>query len=215
MRWFGDLLVPAPTMTLRLGVLISGGGSGMEALVQHQRAAPCGHETVIVVADRPDIEGSARAERLGIPNVIEPVAGSTRAAHERRVEQHLIDANVDLIVCSGWMRLLTPAFVDRWAPRILNIHPSLLPEFPGAHAHRDVLAAGVEVTGCTVHIIDAGMDTGPILAQEQVPVEPDDDVASLAARVKAVEHRLYPEVLDRIADGRLSLERVNPSPSDH
>ena len=103
----------------------------MEALVHHQRAAPCGHETVIVVADRPDIEGSARAERLGIPNVIEPVAGSTRAAHERRVEQHLIDANVDLIVCSGWMRLLTPAFVDRWAPRILNIHPSLLPEFPG------------------------------------------------------------------------------------
>ena len=186
----------------------------MEALVHHQRAAPCGHETVIVVADRPDIEGSARRA----PRDSECHRTGCRihvAAHERRVEQHLIDANVDLIVCSGWMRLLTPAFVDRWAPRILNIHPSLLPEFPGAHAHRDVLAAGVEVTGCTVHIIDAGMDTGPILAQEQVPVEPGDDVASLGPRVKAVEHRLYPEVLDRIADGRLSLERVNPSPSDH
>jgi phosphoribosylglycinamide formyltransferase-1 len=110
----------------------------------------------------------------------------------------LEEYEVELILLSGYMRLVSASFVDRWAPRIINIHPSLLPAFPGTHAHRDVLAAGVEVSGCTVHYVDAGMDSGEILGQRKVPVFSDDDEASLAERVKIEEHQLYPEVIDRI-----------------
>ena len=106
---------------------------------------------------------------------------------------------------SCYMRILTPWFVRQWKGRLVNIHPSLLPDFPGAHAHRDVLAAGVGVTGCTVHMVDEGVDTGPILAQTQVDVREDDDETSLQERVKHIEHVLYPETLDRICSGQISL----------
>ena len=112
---------------------------------------------------------------------------------------------MELVVLSGYMRILTPSFVGKWKGRIVNVHPSLLPDFPGAHAHRDVLSAGVQITGCTVHLVDEGVDTGPILAQREVTVMADDDVTSLQERVKLVEHILYPEVIDLLCTGQISL----------
>ena len=128
-----------------------------------------------------------------------------RVAHERLVNAELEAADVELVVLSGYMRILTPWFVRRWKGRLINIHPSLLPDFPGAHAHRDALAAGVSVTGCTVHLVDEGVDSGPILAQREIEVRPDDDEETLQERVKGVEHLLYPDVLDRLCSGQISL----------
>lgn len=116
----------------------------------------------------------------------------------------LRSAGVELVILSGYMRILTPSFVEIWKGRLLNIHPSMLPDFPGAHAHRDALAADVETTGCTVHLVDEGVDSGPILAQREVPIFPDDDVESLQDRVKKVEHVLYPEVIDLFCSGGVS-----------
>ena len=128
-----------------------------------------------------------------------------RVAHERLVNAELEAADVELVVLSGYMRILTPWFVRRWKGRLINIHPSLLPDFPGAHAHRDALAAGVSVTGCTVHLVDEGVDSGPILAQREIEVRPNDDEETLQERVKGVEHLLYPDVLDRLCSGQISL----------
>ena len=128
-----------------------------------------------------------------------------RVAHERLVNAELEAAEVELVVLNGYMRILTPWFVKRWKGRLINIHPSLLPDFPGAHAHRDALAAGVSVTGCTVHLVDEGVDSGPILAQHEIEVLPDDDEEALQERVKGVEHLLYPDVLDRLCSGQISL----------
>ena len=128
-----------------------------------------------------------------------------RVAHERLVNAELEAADVELVVLSGYMRILTPWFVRRWKGRLVNIHPSLLPDFPGAHAHRDALAAGVSVTGCTVHLVDEGVDSGPILAQREIEVLPGDDEKALQERVKEVEHLLYPDVLDRLCSGQISL----------
>ena len=128
-----------------------------------------------------------------------------RVAHERLVNTELEDADVELVVLSGYMRILTPWFVRRWKGRLINIHPSLLPDFPGAHAHRDALAAGVSITGCTVHLVDEGVDSGPILAQREIEVLPGDDEEALQERVKGVEHLLYPDVLDRLCSGQISL----------
>jgi len=128
-----------------------------------------------------------------------------RVAHERLVNAELEAADVELVVLNGYMRILTPWFVRRWKGRLVNIHPSLLPDFPGAHAHRDALAAGVSVTGCTVHLVDEGVDSGPILAQREIEVLPDDDEEALQERVKGVEHLLYPDVLDRLCSGQISL----------
>ena len=124
-----------------------------------------------------------------------------RREHEQRITKQLDEADIDLIVLSGYMRLLSPDFVEKYFPRIINIHPSLLPAFPGKDAHTDVLASGVRVSGCTVHVVDAGMDTGPILAQRRVPVFPTDSRSQLAKRVQVEEHRLYPEVIDSICSG--------------
>jgi phosphoribosylglycinamide formyltransferase-1 len=128
-----------------------------------------------------------------------------RVAHEQLVHDELISADVELVVLSGYMRILTPWFVSLWKGRLVNIHPSLLPDFPGQHAHRDVLAAGVGRTGCTVHLVDEGVDSGPILAQSQIEVKPDDDESTLKERVKKAEHVLYPETLDRLCSGQISL----------
>ena len=124
-----------------------------------------------------------------------------RREHEQRIAKDLDKADIDLIVLSGYMRLLSPDFVEQYYPRIVNIHPSLLPAFPGKDAHTDVLASGVRVSGCTVHVVDAGMDTGPILAQRRVPVFSTDTRSHLARRVQVEEHRLYPKVIDSICSG--------------
>jgi phosphoribosylglycinamide formyltransferase-1 len=176
----------------------------MHAMVVHQQTKPhCGHITAVVISDQPEATGLIKAERLGIPTHSlplpeEPDRELRRHKHETLVQQLLEQYDIELILLSGYMRLVSARFVERWAPRILNIHPSLLPSFPGAHAHRDVLAAGVEVSGCTVHYVDAGMDSGEILGQRRVPVFADDDETTLAERVKVEEHQLYPKVIDEL-----------------
>jgi phosphoribosylglycinamide formyltransferase-1 len=130
----------------------------------------------------------------------------SREAHEEEILHRLKRYDVELIVLSGYMRLLSPTFLAAWQGRVINIHPSLLPHFPGALAHRDVLASGTAVSGCTVHLVDEGMDTGAIIAQRIVPVFAGDDEAALGARVKVEEHRLYPEVLTMVAEGRVVLK---------
>ncbi|MEC7179148.1 MAG: phosphoribosylglycinamide formyltransferase, partial [Candidatus Thermoplasmatota archaeon] len=132
-----------------------------------------------------------------------------RIAHELEIEQVLFDYEVELVILSGYMRLLSPQFVERWEGKIVNIHPSLLPDFPGAHAHGDVIASGVKKSGCTVHYVDAGMDTGQIIAQCEVDVLPEDTEETLASRIKHFEHILYPMVIDAIASGDFSNLQVD------
>ena len=195
---------------LRLAVLISGGGSGLASLLKFQEKEPRSHRTVLVLADSQDAGGLEHGRKLGIESKGIPVPSelpiSERClAHEEMVERTLQSVDAELVVLSGYMRILTPSFVGKWKGRIINVHPSLLPDFPGAHAHRDVLSSGVTMTGCTVHLVDEGVDSGPILAQREVPVMPDDDESSLQERVKLVEHVLYPEVIDSLCTGQISL----------
>jgi len=194
---------------LRLAVLISGGGSGLAALLTHQEVAACLHRTVLVVADG-DASGLDHGRGLGIPsktislpNVSDKV--EQRLAHEALVLAELEAAEIECVVLSGYMRILTPSFVKRWKGRLVNIHPSLLPKYPGAHAHRDALADGAKVSGCTVHLVNEGVDSGYILAAEEVPVLDGDSEEDLQERVKKVEQILYPEVLDRLAAGAFSV----------
>lgn len=183
----------------------------MEALVLAQRTHHPLHQTVVVVSNRADVEGVARAKRLGVPvEVVEQVQDGhrwSRREHEEEVLRRLAHHDVELIVLSGYMRLLSPTFLAAWPGRVVNIHPSLLPHFPGAHAHRDVLASGTAMTGCTVHLVDEGMDTGAVIGQRIVPVFEDDNEATLGARVKVEEHRLFPEILTLIAEGRVHLNQ--------
>jgi len=194
---------------LRIAVLISGGGSGLAALLQYQESEARAHQTVLVLADSQDAGGlehgrSREIETHGIslPQVEDKV--QRRQSHEELVHDALVKADVELVVLSGYMRILTPSFVRRWKGRLINIHPSLLPKYPGAHAHRDALADGATVSGCTVHLVDEGVDSGMILAQSEVPILADDTESDLQERIKKVEHVLYPEVLDRLAVGAYS-----------
>ena len=181
----------------------------MEALVLAQRTRHPLHQTAVVVSNRAEVEGVARAVRLGVPvEVVEQVHDGhrrSRAEHEEEILHRLEQYDVELIVLSGYMRLLSPTFLALgragWSTSILTPPP-----FPGAHAHRDVLASGTAVSGCTVHLVDEGMDTGAIIAQRIVPVFAEDDEATLSDRVKVEEHRLYPEVLSMIAEGRVVLK---------
>jgi len=208
----GGFVLPRTGSTddpVRLAVLVSGGGSGLAALLRYQRTPRC-HRTTLVIADKIDAGGlqhgrDAGVTSIGVPLPMEVEKDERRVAHERLVNAELEAAEVELVVLSGYMRILTPWFVKRWKGRLINIHPSLLPDFPGAHAHRDALAAGVSVTGCTVHLVDEGVDSGPIPAQHELEVLPDDDEEALQERVKGVEHLLYPDVLDRLCSVQISL----------
>ena len=191
---------------IRIAVFFSGSGTGMNALLNHQNNTRCIHNTVLCVTNKEDAGGIQYAEQHGVPVVVETLDTTLpkeerRKEHEQRISRQLDGADIDLIVLSGYMRLLSPDFVEKYYPRVVNIHPSLLPAFPGKDAHTDVLASGVLVSGCTVHVVDAGMDTGPILAQRRVPVFPTDTRTQLAKRVQVEEHRLYPEVIDSICSG--------------
>jgi len=195
---------------LRLAVLISGGGSGLISLLKFQAAEPRCHRTVLVLADSEGAGGLEHGREAGISSMGIPIPSGLgmserRLAHEEMVERQLQSSHAELLVLSGYMRILTPSFVGNWKGRVINIHPSLLPDFPGAHAHRDVLSAGVSITGCTVHLVDEGVDTGHILAQREVPVLPEDTEETLQERVKEVEHVLYPEVIDLLCTGNISL----------
>ncbi|RDI94568.1 phosphoribosylglycinamide formyltransferase [Meiothermus sp. QL-1] len=183
----------------RLAVFASGRGSNLEALL---RAFPCGDslgQVVLVVSDKPQAPALERALRAGVEAVHIPWKG--RAGFEEAAHRLLEARRIDLVLLAGFMRILSPEFVARWYGRLLNIHPSLLPAFPGLHAQRQALAAGVSESGCTVHFVDAGVDTGPIVLQRRVPVLPGDTEESLAARILAEEHRAYPEAVRRVLRG--------------
>lgn len=199
---------------LRCAILISGSGSGMQAMLEHQQNPNCVHITTVVVSNKQGVKGIERAKNLDVPTVVVEISPNIsgderRIAHELEIEQVLFDYEVELVILSGYMRLLSPQFVERWEGKIVNIHPSLLPDFPGAHAHRDVIASGVKKSGCTVHYVDAGMDTGQIIAQCEVEVLPEDTEETLASRIKHFEHILYPMVLDAIASGDFSNLQVD------
>nr|WP_275297007.1 phosphoribosylglycinamide formyltransferase [Jannaschia sp. Os4] len=181
--------------------MISGGGSNMETLV---RSMTGDHPArpVLVLSNRPGAGGLAKAEALGVPTaVVDHTAHPDRESFEGALDEALRAANPDLIALAGFMRILTPGFVRGWAGRMLNVHPSLLPKYPGLHTHARALAAGDAEAGCTVHEVTGELDAGPIRGQARVPVLPGDTPDTLAARVLEREHALYPAVLRRVAEG--------------
>ena len=191
----------------RVAVLISGRGSNMQALIAAARAPDYPAEIALVVSNRPEAAGLAIAAEAGIAQLaIDHKHYATRAAFEAKLHTALLEARIDLICNAGFMRLLTGGFVDRWYDRHLNIHPSLLPAFPGLETHQRALDAGVTITGCTVHAIRVEMDSGPIIAQAAVAVMPGDTADTLAARVLDAEHRLYPHALRLFASGAVRIE---------
>ncbi|MDP6706107.1 MAG: phosphoribosylglycinamide formyltransferase [Alphaproteobacteria bacterium] len=188
----------------RIGVLISGRGSNLQALIDAAAEAAYPAEIALVVSNVPGAAGLDRAAAAGIPRqTIDHRDYDDRAAFDAAVDAALRAAGVELVCLAGFMRLLGAAFVERWPNRIINIHPSLLPAFKGLDVHEQVLAAGVRISGCTVHYVVPEVDAGPIVAQAAVPVVADDTAATLAARVLAAEHRIYPLAVRLIAEGRV------------
>lgn len=187
----------------RVGILISGRGSNMMSLVEAARATDYPAEITVVIANRPEAAGLAWATGHSIPAIaIDHKVYATRAAFEAEMHAVLIAHNCDLVACCGFMRLMTPGFVDQWHDKMLNIHPALLPSYKGLQTHERALADGVKIAGCTVHVVRAEMDVGPIVAQAAVAVRDDDTVETLAARVLAAEHTLYPHALALFASGK-------------
>ena len=194
-------------MSTRLAILASGAGSNAQALLAAASRGDLGDAVVaVVLTDRADAGALAHARAAGVPGVfLDPSPHPDRAAYGEALAAELRRRDVDLVCLAGFMRILSPGFIAAYEGRVLNIHPALLPAFPGAHAVRDALAWGVRVTGTTVHFADEAVDHGPIIAQEAVPVLPGDDEDRLHERIKAVEHRLYPEVVRAVVAGRAAV----------
>jgi phosphoribosylglycinamide formyltransferase-1 len=191
---------------LRVGVLASGRGSNFRALAEAAARGRIPAAVVVLVTDRAGAPALAVAREHQIEAVVvDPKQHPSREAHEKAVIGVLEERRVGLVCLAGYMRLLSAGFVAHFAGRLLNIHPSLLPAFPGLHPHRQALAHGVRVSGATVHFVDEGVDTGPVVLQAAVPVEPDDTEESLAARILVEEHRIYPEAVRLFAEGRLEI----------
>lgn len=186
----------------RVAILISGSGSNMVSLVEAM-TGDFPARAALVLSNRPEAAGLAKAASLGVPTttVDHRPHGKDRHGFEAKMNDALEAVAPDIICHAGFMRITTPEFVRRWQGRMLNIHPSLLPKYPGLHVHEQVLASGDTVSGCSVHEVTEELDGGPVLGQARVPVEPGDTVETLAARVLVQEHRLYPEVLRRFATG--------------
>jgi phosphoribosylglycinamide formyltransferase-1 len=191
----------------RVGILISGRGSNMMALVEAARAADYPAEIVSIISSRPDAPGLAWARAQGLAaQAIDHKAYSSREAFDDAVHAALTEAGAELVALAGFMRIQSAAFVERWAGRQLNIHPSLLPLFKGLNPHKQALDSGVRISGCTVHFVTAEMDSGPIIAQAAVPVLDGDTAESLSARILEAEHKLYPQALALVAAGKARLE---------
>jgi len=195
-------------MKRRVAILISGRGSNMAALIEAARATDFPAEIAVVISNRAEAAGLDRAKAGGIATEIiaSKPFGKDRAAFEKVLEEKLAQHRVELICLGGFMRLFTADFVRRWYGRMLNIHPSLLPLFPGLDPHGQALKAGVKISGATVHFVIPETDAGPIVMQGAVPVRDGDTAEALAARILTVEHRIYPEALRLLASGRLKLE---------
>ncbi len=193
---------------MRVGVLVSGSGSNLQAILDAAAASALGGATVaVVISNRPGVKAIERAGAAGVEAlVIDHRAFASRDDFERALVEALAARQVEWVALAGFMRLLGARFLGAFSGRVVNIHPSLLPAFPGVHAQAQALAHGVKVAGCTVHFVDEGTDTGPIIAQAAVPVRDDDDEDALSARILAEEHRLYPRVLRWLAEGRVVRE---------
>lgn len=192
---------------LRLGVLASGSGSNLQAIIDRCADGSIAAEIVLVLSNVPGAGALERAEQAGIATaLIDHRTFAERVDFDRAVVATLQAANVDLVVLAGFMRLITAPFIAAFPERIINIHPALLPAFPGLHVQKKALEAGARFSGCTVHFVDGGVDTGPIIIQAVVPILDDDDEASLSARILVQEHRIYPRAIQLIAEGRLRIE---------
>jgi phosphoribosylglycinamide formyltransferase-1/phosphoribosylamine--glycine ligase/phosphoribosylglycinamide formyltransferase/phosphoribosylformylglycinamidine cyclo-ligase len=185
----------------RVGILISGTGSNMEALIRAAEAEDCPYEVAVVISNRPDAAGLDRAKALGVTAIAvdHTPFGKDREAHEHALDAALRRFGCSYVALAGYMRIMTPFLVGAWQGRMLNIHPSLLPKYPGLDTHRRAIEAGDVEAGCSVHLVTAGVDEGPVLAQARVPVLPGDTPETLAERVLAEEHRLYPQALADLA----------------
>jgi phosphoribosylglycinamide formyltransferase-1 len=192
----------------RVGILISGSGSNMAALIAASRSPDYPADIVIVISNRTDAGGLVKAASFGIETVVvDHKLYAGREAFDRAVDAQLRAAGVDLVCMAGFMRIVSPWFAETWADRMLNIHPALLPSYTGLHTHARARRDGVKIHGCTVHFVRTELDVGPIVAQAAVAVRDDDTEASLAARVLAAEHRIYPAALAMVASGRARLIR--------
>lgn len=192
------------TLKKRVAVLISGRGSNLLSLLVACSDPAFPAEIVLVISNEPAAGGLKHGVDFKVPTLVCAQRDfKTKEAHEAKLNQVLLHHRVDYILLAGYMRILSPAFVNRWPFRILNIHPSLLPDYPGLDTHARVLADGATMHGCTVHFVDGTVDGGPVIEQRAVPVMPHDTEETLAARVLAVEHELYPEVLRELAEGKV------------
>ena len=200
----------------RVGVLLSGRGSNFLALHEAMEAGELPAEIAVVASNNPEAPGIEKARARGIPAVTEPRSDHPdQTAQEAAIRKHLVDHGVEWVCLAGYMRILGAEFVRSFPRRILNIHPSLLPSFPGLHAQRQALEHGVKISGCTVHFVDEGLDSGPIVVQKAVPVLEDDDEDTLSSRILEQEHRAYPEALRKLLteEWRIEGRRVEFSAS--
>lgn len=190
----------------KVGVLISGRGTNLEALLAAARAGRLGGDVAVVVSNVEQAPGLEAARRAGVPALFRDHRGRRREDFDRELLQILRQHEVDLVCLAGYMRLLSSAFVREFAGRVVNVHPSLLPAFPGRHAQMQAWSHGVKASGATVHLVDEGLDSGPIVMQEAVPVEDADTPEALAERILAAEHRIYPRAVRILLEGRYRLE---------
>jgi formyltetrahydrofolate-dependent phosphoribosylglycinamide formyltransferase len=183
-------------MTAKAVILISGNGTNMAEIIRAQKSGELDADIALVISDNPNAPGLRKAKKLGCRTLVtEYAAGASREENERRIVEAIEQNDADWVVLAGFMRILSADFVRRFPGRIVNIHPSLLPAFPGAHAIKDAFEAGADITGVTIHIVDELVDHGPIIAQEEVPVLPGDTLETLETRIHATEHTLYPKAL--------------------
>ena len=195
----------------RIAVLISGSGTNLQSLLDAANAPDFPAKICLVISNKANAYGLTRAEKAGIATkTLSHKDYALRSAFDEALHEVLAEADIEIICLAGFMRLLTPTFVEKWANKILNIHPSLLPSFPGLHVHQRAIDAGVRFSGCTVHIVREEMDVGPIIIQAVVPLAQDDTADTLAARILASEHEIYPKALEWIASGKATIvgERV-------
>jgi phosphoribosylglycinamide formyltransferase-1 len=203
------------TRKLRIGALASGSGSNLQSIIDSCQDGSLAAEVVLVLSNNPEAGALSRAEQAGIPRLcVDHRHYGSREEYDRTVVAALRDAGAELVVLAGFMRLISTVFLEAFPGRIMNIHPALLPAFPGLHVQRKALEYGARFAGCTVHFVDGGVDTGPIIIQAVVPVLDDDTEQSLAARILQQEHRIYPHAIQLFAEGRLRIEgrrvRIDP-----
>lgn len=192
---------------IRIGVLVSGRGSNLQALIDNCESGYVPGEIVVVISDKKDAYGLERAENHNIDCVFVEPKGKSRKDFDQDILGILDEHNVDLVALAGYMRIIGPEFVKKYAGKVMNVHPALLPSFPGLHGQKDALDYGVKISGCTVHFVDEKVDHGPIIIQAAVKVEEDDTVDTLTVRIIEQEHKIYSEAVKLFAEGKLKIKR--------